>query len=383
MELLYFWLGLSIAFTSFKGIHREWKSMLLVAILQLLVVPLIGVWFSYDLPAGSGKNVLLMLALSPGGVTSAIAARLMKLDLAINVAFTSLTALVYLFIVQPFVVPMLLDGIKLSTESLLPFFLSLLALTGGMAVNYFLPKAAKWLDKILAVCIFSFVVYHLSKEVHSVGRVEMSLVWLTVKFHFTVVVVSAVLASMFFGLDRAPLIVLESGFHNVSLVAAIVIPLGWSPMMPMVYGIVMFLSAAIMAANVYIIRKWKPKIFLTNKILKPYRGMAIPPFGIFIKPEFNCRTIIKHELVHWRQFRSFGFLGFYFRYAWQMFRYGYDNAPMEKEARELSNEQKENLSEYSQKVHGKKSMSLLSRFLFSGLLFLLFIMILIISINHL
>lgn len=369
MELLYFWLGLSIAFTSFKGIHREWKSMLLVTSLQLLVVPLIGVWFSYDLHAGSGRNVLLMLALSPGGVTSAIAARLMKLDLAINVAFTSLTALVYLFIVQPFVVPMLLDGMKLSTESLLPFLLSILALASGMAVNYFLPIVAKWLDKILAVCIFGFVVYYISKEVNSVGGVELSLVWLMVKFHFTVVVVSAVLASIFFGLNRAPLIVLESGFHNVSLVAAIVIPLGWSPMMPMLYGIVMFLSAAVMAVNVYIIRNWKPKIFLTNKVIKPYRGMAIPPFGIFIKPESKSRTVIKHELIHWRQFRELGFLGFYFRYTWQMLRYGYDKAPLEKEARELSSEDKENLTTYSKKVHGKEPLSSTSRILFSGVLF--------------
>jgi predicted Na+-dependent transporter len=381
MELLYFWLGLSIAFASFKGIHREWKSMLLVTILQLLIVPLIGVWFSLDLPAGSGRNVLLMLALSPGGVTSAIAARLMKLDLAVNVVFTSLTALVYLFIVQPFVVPMLLNGTNLSTEALIPFLLSLLALAGGMIVNYFLPKVAKGLDKILAICILSFVVYHISKEINTVGGVEMSLVWLIVKFHFTVVVVSAVSASMFFGLNRAPLIVLESGFHNVSLVAAIVIPLGWSPMMPMVYGIVMFLSAAIMAVNVYIIRNCKPKIFLTNKVPKPYRGMAIPPFGIFIKPEFKSRTVIKHELVHWWQFKELGFLGFYFRYAWQMLRYGYDKAPLEKEARELSSEQKENLFDYSKKVHGKKPMTSVGRFLFSSLLFVL-VMFFFIIITH-
>lgn len=377
MELLYFWLGLSIAFTSFRGIHREWKSMLLVTILQLLIVPLIGVWFSYDLPAGNSRNVLLMLALSPGGVTSAIAARLMKLDLAINVAFTSLTALIYLFIVQPFVVPMLIGNMKINGESFLPFVLSLLALAGGMAVNYFLPTVAKWLDKILAVCILGFVVYHISKEIKTVGGVEMSLVWLMVKFHFAVVVVSAVLASMFFGLNRAPLIVLESGFHNVSLVAAIVIPLGWSPMMPMVYGIVMFLSAAIMALNVYIIRNWRPKIVLTKRVIKPYRGMAIPPFGIFIRPGLKSPTVIKHELVHWQQFKELGFLGFYFRYAWQMIWFGYDKAPLEKEARELSGEKKENLPEYSKKVHGKEPLTIKGRFLFSGflLVFLAFILL--------
>jgi bile acid:Na+ symporter, BASS family len=367
MELLYFWLGLSIAYTSFKGIHREWKAMLLVTIIQLIVVPIIGIWFSYDVPVGNSKSIIIMLALAPGGVTSALAARVMKLDLAVNVAFTSLTALVYLFIVQPIFVPMLVAEMKFSTESLLPFLLSLVALAGGMAVNYFLPKVAKWLDKILAICIFCFVMYHLATGINTVGGVEWSMIWLMVKLHFTIVAVSAIFASMFFGLNRAPLIILESGFHNVSLIAAIGIPLGWSPMMPMIYGIIMFVSASIMAVNVYIIRNWKPKIFLTNRVLKPYRGMAVPPFGIFIRPEFNNRTVIKHELVHWRQFKELGFIGFYIEYAYQILRYGYDKAPLEKEARELSNENKENLLDYSKKIHGKEPLSKINRFLFSGI----------------
>ena len=207
------------------------------------------------------------------------------------------------------------------------------------------------------------------------------MVWFMVRFHFVVVGTSAVLASLFFGINRAPLIVLESGFHNVSLIAAVVIPLGWSPMMPMVYGVVMFLSAGIMGINLHIIRKWKPKIFYTKWVFKPFRGMAIPPFGIFINPKHNTQIVIKHELIHWQQYKKLGLLGFYFKYVWEMIRFGYDKSPLESEARLRSKENSENLDSYSEMVHGKKPMTAVKRFLFSGFLLLLLTVTLAV-INH-
>lgn len=313
MALLYFWLGLSITFSSFKGIHKEWKAMLLVTVLQLIIVPLIGLFLSFELPAGNDRSVMIMLALAPGGVTSAIAARVIKLNLAVNVAFSSLTTLLYLFIIQPIFVPALVPGVNLSNESLTLFLFSVFALGFGMGVNFVLPIIAKWLDKLIAIVILAFVLYHIFNEIRLGGGLNWALVLLMIKFHFIVIVISAILASIFFGINRAPLIVLESGFQNVSLIAALGIPLGWSPIMPMIYGIVMFFSAAIMGINVYIIRRSQPKFIIVSGMIKSNVALFIPPFGILVASSDIKEKINKRGLAYWRQFKKNGFLGFYLK----------------------------------------------------------------------
>jgi hypothetical protein len=63
--------------------------------------------------------------------------------------------------------------------------------------------------------------------------------------------------------------------------------------------------------------------------------MTIPPFGIFIKKEFKGNNqILKHDLIHWKQYKRMGFIMFYFRYIIQLIIIGYDTMPMELEARE-------------------------------------------------
>ena len=48
------------------------------------------------------------------------------------------------------------------------------------------------------------------------------------------------------------------------------------------------------------------------------------------------RLWLRHELVHILQFRRLGFLRFMILYAWWSIIYGYENNPLEREARELS-----------------------------------------------
>lgn len=47
-------------------------------------------------------------------------------------------------------------------------------------------------------------------------------------------------------------------------------------------------------------------------------------------PEFLRR----HEMIHVIQVARYGFFGFYARYFWWLWKYGYENHPMEKEARQ-------------------------------------------------
>lgn len=64
---------------------------------------------------------------------------------------------------------------------------------------------------------------------------------------------------------------------------------------------------------------------------------TIPPFGTFIEARYKKnRLIVKHEMVHWYQYRRMGFWGFYTTYLYEYIKYGRKYGPMEVEARRLS-----------------------------------------------
>jgi hypothetical protein len=68
-----------------------------------------------------------------------------------------------------------------------------------------------------------------------------------------------------------------------------------------------------------------------------YRGITLPPFGIFMAPGSESDTgLIKHEMVHWAQYQRMGAVRFYATYLWFQVRYGYEKNPMEIEARQIS-----------------------------------------------
>jgi len=93
-----------------------------------------------------------------------------------------------------------------------------------------------------------------------------------------------------------------------------------------------------------------PKIFYVNWLIPPFRGMTIPPFGIFIHKKYKDNNqILKHDLIHWNQYKRMGLFLFYFRYFMQLIIIGYDWMPMEMEARE--GEDFNGMFNYSKKYH--------------------------------
>lgn len=78
----------------------------------------------------------------------------------------------------------------------------------------------------------------------------------------------------------------------------------------------------------------QPKIYYVNRLIPPFRAMTIPPFGIFIKKQYRGDIqILRHDLIHWQQYKRMGLLMFYLRYFFQLIFIGYDTMPMEIEAR--------------------------------------------------
>jgi hypothetical protein len=100
---------------------------------------------------------------------------------------------------------------------------------------------------------------------------------------------------------------------------------------PTLYRVIKTKAAQVAAFFIFM---KKPKIYYVKSVLPPFRGMTVPPFGIFIIKDLKGNfSIIRHELIHWRQYQRMGLLLFYFRYFLQLLIIGYDFAPMEVEAR--------------------------------------------------
>lgn len=96
--------------------------------------------------------------------------------------------------------------------------------------------------------------------------------------------------------------------------------------------------------------KKEAKIYYVNFVLPPFRAMTIPPFGIFIKKEFKGDDqILKHDLIHWKQYQRMGLFMYYFRYFIQLLLIGYDTMPMEMEARQ--HDDKDTQWNYRDKYH--------------------------------
>jgi len=69
-----------------------------------------------------------------------------------------------------------------------------------------------------------------------------------------------------------------------------------------------------------------------------FHGVALAPWGIYILPAaIHSQRLIRHEQAHWRQWQRMGTVRYYATYLWQIVRYGYENAPMEVEARAAEN----------------------------------------------
>ena len=65
-----------------------------------------------------------------------------------------------------------------------------------------------------------------------------------------------------------------------------------------------------------------------------FAGITLPPWGVYILAErLTDERLVRHEQVHWEQYKRMGALKFYVVYIGYSLRYGYQNNPMEIEAR--------------------------------------------------
>ena len=98
---------------------------------------------------------------------------------------------------------------------------------------------------------------------------------------------------------------------------------------PIIAGI----TIAAILYNAYKIKR-PPTFFIVQKLPRGHNAMTVPPFGIWITQDgTRNRALLEHELIHWQQYQQRGLFGFYFDYFRELRKHGYDNMPMEVEAR--------------------------------------------------
>lgn len=81
--------------------------------------------------------------------------------------------------------------------------------------------------------------------------------------------------------------------------------------------------------------KTAPRLIAAYLRWQGYRAITLPPFGIYALPgSEHDERLARHETAHWIQYQRMGVVRFYVTYLWQLMRYGYQNHPMEIEARQ-------------------------------------------------
>lgn len=77
-----------------------------------------------------------------------------------------------------------------------------------------------------------------------------------------------------------------------------------------------------------------PFIIKVPRLHGDYKGLAIWPFIFMVDP--TNEKLLRHEMVHIEQQKRGWLIGFYIKYFYYQWKYGYYNNPYEVEARNIS-----------------------------------------------
>jgi len=77
--------------------------------------------------------------------------------------------------------------------------------------------------------------------------------------------------------------------------------------------------------------------WLGRRIMGGFRGKVLYPFMLFAYPRNDVSdSLFRHELEHVDQVRRDGWLHFYIKYLYWLWKYGYAKLPYEMDAREAA-----------------------------------------------
>ncbi len=254
-------LGLDLTTADFARVAKRPRAVLVALACQVLLLPLVA----FGLAKAFGLTALLavgfmLLAASPGGTTANLYSHLFRGDVALNITLTAINSVIAI-VTLPVIANLAIshfvpdgDGIGLQVGKLLQVFAIVLIPVGvGMLVRRRSPAFAQRMDRPVrlasAILLLAVVTGAILGERDDIGTYIAQVGLVTTLFCAISLTVGYVVPRSF-GLTEGESIAsgFEIGIHNSTLAIAMaltVLEVEEMAVPPAVYGIVMFLVAAI------------------------------------------------------------------------------------------------------------------------------------------
>ena len=254
-------LGLSLALNDFKRVVNYPKAILIGLVSQMVILPVacffIAKFFGLSPELAVG---LMLLSASPGGPTANLYSHLSKGDVALNISLTAVNSLLTLFtlpLIVNFAIHHFMESglvVPMQFKKVVEVFLMvLIPVSIGMIVKSNFPKVSAQLDKPVKILSALFLVVVIGGVVYQVREHILS--------YFQMVGMAALifnLLSIALGYylprlmklkeNQAIAIGMEIGIHNGTLaifIALTVIGNGAMSVPPVIYSLIMFVTAAL------------------------------------------------------------------------------------------------------------------------------------------
>ena len=254
-------LGLSLGLNDFKRVVNYPKAILIGLVSQMVILPVacffIAKFFGLSPELAVG---LMLLSASPGGPTANLYSHLSKGDVALNISLTAVNSLLTLFtlpLIVNFAIHHFMESglvVPMQFKKVVEVFLMvLIPVSIGMIVKSNFPKVSAQLDKPVKILSALFLVVVIGGVVYQVREHILS--------YFQMVGMAALifnLLSIALGYylprlmklkeNQAIAIGMEIGIHNGTLaifIALTVIGNGAMSVPPVIYSLIMFVTAAI------------------------------------------------------------------------------------------------------------------------------------------
>lgn len=251
-------MGLALKPIDFQLIFSRPKAILLGLVGQMILLPLAAILLIYVIGVPGEIAVgLMLLAASPGGVTSNAIAFAAKADIALSVSLTAISSILVAFTLPLWASFAMNNFLSEESSFVLPIgktivqlaLLTILPLVIGMVAGYILRNYTEIITNVfrkLSIALILFLA--LSSAYYNLGAFSSVSVMLTLAFHCCLLMVVAMLIAYlmgkFFQLPRKQgvTIVIEVGVQNVAITLLASMTFLQNPeiaRLPVIYGLLM------------------------------------------------------------------------------------------------------------------------------------------------
>ena len=170
LAFIMFAIGLTLHVTDFTKVFRSARAVLLGLFCQIVLLPLVAFTLLSAWPIDPVLAVgVMILAASPGGITSNLLTHFARGDTALSISLTAITSLLGMITVPAIVTFAAAHFSDIQTPAQMPvwkmiigvFLVSTLPVIIGMAINHMRPKLAEKIEVVarpLSVAVFALIV---------------------------------------------------------------------------------------------------------------------------------------------------------------------------------------------------------------------------------